>query len=107
MGTLLSKLAHRTAPILRVSVPLVVLDAVFSGKHDHRPVSGLSAKDFVLREVGRLRHISYLAQDKIPISIVFMIDLTQTHPAFIATSVVTRNSVRLTALYVGGNSRDD
>jgi VWFA-related protein len=47
-------------------------------KRNHLPVSGLSAKDFVLGEDGKLQNISHFTKDKVPLSIVFMIDLTQT-----------------------------
>ena len=65
-------------PILRMSVPLVVLDAVVSDRHTRQPVPGLSAKDFVLKEDDKLQTISYFAQNRVPLSIVFMIDLTET-----------------------------
>jgi VWFA-related protein len=64
--------------VLRVSAPLVVPDAVVSDMHNRLPVSGLSAKDFGREEDGKLQNVSYFAQDKVPPSIVFMIDLTQT-----------------------------
>ena len=47
-------------------------------KRNHLPVSGLSANDFVLKEDGKLQNNSHFTQDKVPLSIVFMIDLTQT-----------------------------
>lgn len=65
-------------PVLQVSASLVVVDAVVTDGHTHRPIRGLTPDDFVLIEEGREQTILNSDHDRIPLSIVFMIDLTRT-----------------------------
>jgi VWFA-related protein len=75
------QLAEATAasdPVFRVSVPVVLLDAVVAQQRTSQPVGGLTAADFMLQENGEPQAITYFAQDELPLSIVFMFDLTFT-----------------------------
>ena len=70
--------APSSGPVFRVSVPLVVLDAVVVDPHTGQPIGGLTAADFEIEDDGEPQTITYFAQDEFPLSIVFMFDLTDT-----------------------------
>lgn len=65
-------------PVLQVSASLVVVDAVVTDGRTHRPIRGLTPDDFVLKEEGQKQTILHSDRARIPLSIVFMIDLTRT-----------------------------
>lgn len=67
-----------STPVLRVSVHLVVLDAVVAQPRTSRPVGDLTTADFELQEDGKPQTIAYFAHDQVPLSIVLMLDLTET-----------------------------
>jgi len=78
---LLSSLAFSQDPpviehTFRVNVEQVVVDAQVLSKKTHRPVADLSPDDFQLFENGVRQQINALSRDKMPLSIVFLFDLT-------------------------------
>ena len=65
-----------TGPVFRVNVEQVVVDAQVLSKKTHQPVKDLTADDFQLFENGVRQQINAVSQDKLPLSIVFLFDLT-------------------------------
>lgn len=65
-------------PVIRVSAQFVVLDALVKDKKTGIAVGGLDAKDFWIKEEGVPQKITYISRDKLPLSIVFLFDLTET-----------------------------
>lgn len=63
-------------PRFRVSTQLVVLDALVEHKKTGALVGGLQANDFVLSEDGVSQPITYFSHDQLPLSVVFLFDLT-------------------------------
>jgi VWFA-related protein len=61
---------------IKVRVDLVTLDAQVLNKKTRRPVDGLTPDDFRLFDDGSLQHISSLSRDELPLSVVFLFDLT-------------------------------
>jgi len=66
------------APVIRVSSQLVVLDVLVKNKKTGAPIDKLEAKDFLVREDGVLQQITALSRDMLPLSVVFLFDLTDT-----------------------------
>ena len=62
--------------IFRSNVRLVVVDAQVLNKKTGYNVDGLTPGDFRLYENGLRQQISYLSQDELPLSVVFLFDLT-------------------------------
>jgi VWFA-related protein len=62
--------------IFKVNVNLVVIDAQVLKKKTHQPVPSLGPEDFLLFENGMKQQIASLSQDKLPLSVVFLFDLT-------------------------------
>jgi VWFA-related protein len=65
-------------PVIRVSSELVVLDVLVENKKTGSRVNNLGAKDFVVTEDGEPQPISYFSHDQLPLSVVFLFDLTET-----------------------------
>lgn len=65
-----------TEQTFKVNVNLVVIDAQVLKKKTHQPVPSLSMEDFTLFESGTRQEIASLSQDKLPLSVVFLFDLT-------------------------------
>ena len=65
-----------TDQVFRVNVEQVVVDAQVLSKKTHRPVQNLTRNDFQLFENGVKQQINAVSQDKLPLSIVFLFDLT-------------------------------
>jgi VWFA-related protein len=63
-------------PVIRVTVDLVVVDAQVVHKKTGRPIGGLKREDFELFEDGVRQEIAAFSQDRLPLSIVFLFDLT-------------------------------
>jgi VWFA-related protein len=61
---------------LRVSTQLVLLDASLQRKKTGQPIGDLTLADFALQEDGVPQQLTYLSQDRLPLSIVFLFDLT-------------------------------
>jgi VWFA-related protein len=66
------------APVIRTSSEFVVLDALVENKTTGTLIGSLEAKDFQLSEDGIPQTITYFSQDQLPLSVVFLLDLTQT-----------------------------
>ena len=62
--------------VFKVNVNLVVVDAQVLTKKTHQPVPALQPEDFSLFENGVKQQIASLSQDKLPLSVVFLFDLT-------------------------------
>lgn len=65
-------------PVIRVMSQFVVLDAEVVNKKTGDLVGDLRAKDFALTEDRRPEEISYFSRDELPLSVVFLFDLTDT-----------------------------
>jgi VWFA-related protein len=63
-------------PVIRVTVDLVVVDAQVVHKKTGRPIGALKREDFELFEDGVRQEIAAFSQDRLPLSIVFLFDLT-------------------------------
>lgn len=61
---------------LKLSTQLVVVDAQVLSKKTGIPVNGLSERDFVLYEEGVKQQITHFSQDKLPLSIVLLLDVS-------------------------------
>jgi VWFA-related protein len=62
---------------LHVSSQLVVLDASIERRKTGQPIGDLQLGDFTLEEDGVPQHLTYLSQDRLPLSLVFLFDLTE------------------------------
>lgn len=62
--------------VFRVQVDLVVVDAQVLNKKTKRPVGSLRQEDFELYENGERQRITSFSQDQLPLSLVFLFDLT-------------------------------
>jgi len=62
--------------VFKVNVNLVVIDAQVLKKKTHQPVLSLGVQDFSLFENGMKQEIASLSQDQLPLSVVFLFDLT-------------------------------
>jgi len=76
--------------VFKVDVNLVLIDAQVLKKKTHQPVPALQADDFLLYESGVKQQIASVSQDKLPLSVVFLFDLT--------------DSVRPVLEYLGGGA---
>ncbi|HEY2466691.1 MAG TPA: hypothetical protein VGI45_02465 [Terracidiphilus sp.] len=65
-------------PMIRVSTQFVVMDALVENKNTGQPIGSLKAKDFLLAEDEVPQNISYFTHDQLPLSVVFLFDLTET-----------------------------
>jgi len=64
-------------PVIRVTVDLVVVDAQVVHKKTGRPIGALKREDFEIFEDGVKQEIVSFSQDRLPLSIVFLFDLTE------------------------------
>src|SRR5258708_7362814 len=62
--------------VFKLNVNLVVVDAQVLHKKTGGSVESLTPADFRLYENGVLQRISYFSQDELPLSVVFLFDLT-------------------------------
>lgn len=77
----------RQATTLRASAQLVLVDASIELKKNGERLGGLTAADFLLTEDGVPQTITSLSVDQIPLSLMFLFDLTDTvHPVLIHLS---------------------
>lgn len=65
-------------PVIRVSSQLVVLDVLVKNKKTGAPIDKLEQKDFMVEEDGQPQQISSFSRDVLPLSVVFLFDLTDT-----------------------------
>lgn len=63
-------------PLLHISSNLVLLDVLAAERKTGWLIPHLTANDFILREDGVPQKISYFSQNKLPLSIVLLFDLT-------------------------------
>lgn len=75
--TLIQSSGAETPPI-RVSSEVVLLDAVVEDRKTGNSIEGLEAKDFIVAEDGALQRVIYFSHDQLPLSVVFLFDLTDT-----------------------------
>jgi VWFA-related protein len=71
-------------PTIHVDTQFVLLDALVENKKSGAPLDTLSAKDFQLSEDGAAQTISYFSHDQLPLSVVFLFDMTETVHAALA-----------------------
>ena len=70
-----------TTETLHVGTQLVLVDASVANRRTGQVIAGLTPDDFDLREDGVPQTVSSISQDKLPLSIVFLFDTTDTvHP---------------------------
>jgi len=62
--------------IFRISTDLVVLDAQVLDKKNGQPVAGLKPADFLLYEDGVKQEITHFSQDRLPLSIMLLLDVS-------------------------------
>jgi VWFA-related protein len=62
--------------VYRVKVDLVVIDAQVVNPKSHRPVMEMKPEDFELFDDKMKQQITSFSQDKLPLSVVFLFDLT-------------------------------
>lgn len=61
---------------IRVKTELVVLDAQAVDKKSRETIRGLTGQDFELLEDGVKQQIEYFSQDKLPLSIILLLDIS-------------------------------
>jgi VWFA-related protein len=71
-------------PTIHVGTQFVLLDALAENKKSGTPLDTLSAEDFQLSEDGVPQTISYFSHDQLPLSVVFLFDMTETVHAALA-----------------------
>jgi VWFA-related protein len=64
--------------VIRVNTELVVVDAQVLNKKTGRIIGSLDRADFQLYEDGLRQEITFFSQDKLPLSVVLLFDLTDT-----------------------------
>ncbi len=70
-----------TTETIHAGAQLVLLDASVVNRKTGQAVTRLTAEDFELREDGVAQRVSSISQDKLPLSLVFLFDTTDTvHP---------------------------
>jgi VWFA-related protein len=67
-----------STPVFRLSTNLVVLDALVETRKTEEAIGPLDKVDFQLSEDGVPQTITYFSHDKLPLSVVFLFDLTDT-----------------------------
>lgn len=66
---------------LKVQAQLVLLDASVEWRKTGQPLPGLTAQDFAVTEDGAPQRVTSVSEDALPLSLVFLFDLTDTvHP---------------------------
>ena len=65
-------------PTIHVGTQFVLLDALVENKKSGAPLDTLSANDFQLSEDGVPQTISYFSHDQLPLSVLFLFDMTET-----------------------------
>jgi VWFA-related protein len=80
------------APVtFRVSSDTVLVDALVLDKRTEAPIGGLTAQDFRISEDGVPQRIDYFSRNRLPLSVVFLFDLTDSvRPALHPLAVSAR-----------------
>jgi VWFA-related protein len=73
-----SSAAHQEPPkeLIRVNANLVLVDVKVVNKETGRTVQGLKVEDFELYEDGIQQEITHLSQDKLPLSVLLVLDVS-------------------------------
>jgi VWFA-related protein len=61
---------------IKLSAELVLVDAEVLSKRTGQPVAGLRKEDFILFEDGVKQQITHFSQDKLPLSVVLLVDIS-------------------------------
>lgn len=64
--------------VIRLTTDLVVVDTQVISQANGKIISGLKAGDFIVEEDGVKQELSFFTQDKLPLSVVLLFDLTDT-----------------------------
>ena len=64
--------------VIKINTELVVVDAQVLAKKTGRIIGSLHREDFQLYEDGVKQELTFFSQDKLPLSIVLLFDLTDT-----------------------------
>jgi VWFA-related protein len=73
-----SESADPGVPLLKVQSQFVMMDVLVSNRKTGNIVGNLKAEDFRVEEDGVPQTVSYFSRDRLPLSIVFLFDLTAT-----------------------------
>jgi len=65
-------------PTLHLSAQLVLLDATVEDRKSGKVIEGLTPADFVLTEDGVPQPVTYVSEDRLPLSISLLFDITDT-----------------------------
>ena len=65
-------------PVIHASSEFVLVDVVVENNKTGNSIAGLKPEDFQIAEDGAPQRITYFSQDRLPLSIVFLFDLTET-----------------------------
>ncbi|MFN0112786.1 MAG: VWA domain-containing protein [Blastocatellia bacterium] len=65
-----------SSEVVKINTDLVVLDAQVLRKKDGQAISSLRREDFVLAEDGARQEIVHFSQDRLPLSILLLLDLS-------------------------------
>ena len=63
--------------VFKVTADLVVVDVQVVSKNTKRTIGALKREDFQLSEDGLPQNITFFSQNELPLSIVFLFDLTE------------------------------
>lgn len=66
----------QSSDVVKINTDLVVLDAQVLRKKDGRAVNSLKREDFLLSEDGQRQEIVHFSQDRLPLSILLLLDLS-------------------------------
>lgn len=64
--------------VIRLTTDLVVVDTQVISQANGKIIGGLKADDFIVEEDGVKQELSFFTQDKLPLSVVLLFDLTDT-----------------------------
>ncbi|MBO0727233.1 MAG: VWA domain-containing protein, partial [Blastocatellia bacterium] len=68
---------------IKIKTELVVVDALVIDKKSRKAIGGIQPQDFALFEDGVEQQIEYFSQDKLPLSIILLIDISPSVQPFI------------------------
>lgn len=66
----------QSSDVVKINTDLVVLDAQVLRKKDGRAINSLKREDFLLSEDGQRQEIVHFSQDRLPLSILLLLDLS-------------------------------
>lgn len=74
--TAVSQEPTQSSEVVKINTDLVVLDAQVLRKKDGRAINSLKREDFLLSEDGQRQEIVHFSQDRLPLSILLLLDLS-------------------------------